>query len=106
MSDSFREEIERVIAEDDPEELQAVVIDVALASEDSEWALGCLIGMSQHADPTVRGKALIGFAHLVGRFDALDREAIDVRIEAGLADGNRYVREQAEAAREAMTEGA
>jgi hypothetical protein len=106
MPVDFRREIERAIEEDDAEELQGVVIDVALASEDGEWALACLVRMSQHADPTVRGNALIGFSHLVGRFGHLDRSRIEERIEAGLKDGSQFVHEQAEAAREALAERA
>jgi hypothetical protein len=102
MSDEFKREIEAVIDEDDVEELLGAVIDIAMAAEDAEWAQQSLLRLADHADTTVRGNAIIGFAHLAERFGALDRERVEPILQAALRDPKEHVREQAEAALDAL----
>jgi hypothetical protein len=102
MSDEFRKAIEVAIGDDDPEELLGVIIDVALAAEDVDWAQDCFLRLADHADTTVRGNAMVGFAHLAERFGELDAARVRPILEAGLRDREQYVREQAEAAVEAL----
>ena len=71
MDDEMKLEIEATIAEDDPEELLGVIIELALSAEDLEWAEDCCIRLAKHSDTNVRGNAIIGFAHLAERFGDL-----------------------------------
>ena len=100
--DEFKIEIEAAIAEDDPEELLGVIIDLALAAEDADWAENCCIRLAVHDDTDVRGNAIIGFAHLAERFGGLNREKVLPVIEAARHDPKEYVRDQAEAALEVL----
>jgi hypothetical protein len=102
MSDEFRNVIEAAIAEDDPEELLGVIIDVAMAAEDADWAQDCFLRLADHADTNVRGNVMVGFAHLAERFGALDAARVRPILQAGQRDPKQYVREQAEAAMEAL----
>ena len=104
MSDSMKQEIERVIAEDDPEELLGVVIEIAMAADDRPWAEGRLVQLAGHADTNVRGNAVIGLANLAARLGGLDRDRVAPALSAALADEKEYVREQAEAAQAMLRE--
>ena len=50
MQDEFKADVEQRIAEDDPEELLGVIIDLAMAAEDGEWAETCCLRLAQHSD--------------------------------------------------------
>lgn len=97
-----RAEIEAALAADDPEELLGVIIDLAMAGEDQEFAEDCCIRLAAHADTNVRGNAIVGFAHLAQRFGDLDRERVLPVIEGALRDEKEYVRDQAEVARDEL----
>jgi hypothetical protein len=94
-----RAEIEAILANDDPEELLGVIIDLAMAAEDREFAEDCCIRLAAHSNTDVRGNAIVGFAHLAQRFGDLDRERVLPVVEAALSDKKEYVRDQAEVAR-------
>ena len=98
MTDTFKQEIEAAIEADDTEELLSVVIDIALAGEDSIWAVGCLLELADHPNEGVRGNALIGMVHLVQRFPQMDRSQILDRIRLAAEDPELHVREQADSA--------
>ena len=98
QDEAFRSEIEAVIEEDDIEEVLGATIEIALGSSDPIWATECLIRLAQHPDTDVRGNAMIGFAHLAGRFEDFEKEKALPVLEAGLQDLKPHVREQAEAA--------
>jgi len=102
MSEELEREIEAVIDEDDPEELVGAIIEIAMAAENAAWAQQSLLRLAGHPDATVRGNAVIAFAHLADRFGALDREQVDPVLRAALNDPKEYVREQAEAALDAL----
>ena len=103
-AESFRKEIETVIEEDELEEVLSATIDIALASPDADWAIDCLIRLAGHADTDVRGNAMIGFAHLAGRFGELPKEKVAPVLQAGLRDPRSHVREQAGAALDELGE--
>jgi len=105
VSDAWKREVDTAIAADDPEELLGVVIDIALASDDPAWAMERLVALARHPNTDVRGNALIAFAHLASRFDTVDRAAIVGVLRGARTDGERYVREQAEAALDELGEG-
>ncbi len=100
----FKAEIEAAIAGDDPEELLGVIIDLALGADDADWAEDCCLRLAQHPNTDVRGNAVIGFAHLAERFGGLNREKVLPVLEAARSDPKEYVRDQAEAALEALAE--
>lgn len=104
MDDELKSEIEAIIADDDPEELLGVIIELALSAEDAEWAEDCCIRLARHADTNVRGNAIIGFAHLAERFGELDRSKVEPIVVAALQDPKQYVRDQAEVAKDALTQ--
>jgi len=103
-ADSFRKAIETVIEEDELDEVLSATIDIALASTDADWATDCLIRLARHADTDVRGNAMIGFAHLAGRFGELPQEKVAPVLRAGLRDSKSHVRAQAEAALDELGE--
>jgi hypothetical protein len=92
-----REEVEAVLARDDPDELLRAVLAVALQSEESEWAGSVCLRLASHRHFNVRGNAILGFGHLARRYRRLDPAAGEI-IEAGLRDVDPYVRGQADAA--------
>ena len=53
--------------------------------------------IASHPHFNVRGNAVLGFSHLARRFGRLDSAAREI-IEAGLRDGDSYVRGHANAA--------
>ncbi len=105
MSDEFKREIDAVLSEGDPEEVLGVVIEIALAGEDASWSQERLLDLAQHENTDVRGTALIALAHLVERCEGLDMPRIEAAIERGMRDEKQFVREQAEAARDAISGG-
>jgi hypothetical protein len=91
-------EIEAALAADDPEELLGIIIDLAMAAEDREFAEQCCIRLASHTNTDVRGNAIVGFAHLAARFGELDKETVLPVVVNALADDKEYVRDQAEVA--------
>src|SRR4029079_34490 len=92
-----RAEVEAALTRDNPEELLKAVIAVALHSEDLDWASSICVRLASHPHFNVRGNAVLGFSHLARRFGRLDSAAREI-IEAGLRDGDSYVRGHADAA--------
>lgn len=102
--EAFRNEIEAVVVEDDPDELLGATIEIAMAAQDFAWATEVLILLAEHPNTDVRGNALIGFAHLAERFGALDRAAVEPVLREGLLDSKAHVRDQAQAALDELAE--
>jgi hypothetical protein len=69
-----------------------VPIGVSLNADDLGWAESVCVQLSAHPDPTVRGNAVLGFAHLARRFGSLNMLVVGPIIEAALADPAEYVR--------------
>lgn len=96
--DRFDEDDVRAALErDDPEELGYVAIAVGLEAPDWAVANGLCLRLARHADPTVRGNALLGFGHLARRFGNVSDEARAL-VKAGLTDGDPHVRAHSESA--------
>ena len=94
MSAPFEAALER----DDPFELQDMVLQIALESEDQEWAEWACARLARHRNANVRGNALQGFGHLARRFGRLDPKRARPLIENGLHAHHEYIREQAASA--------
>ena len=66
----LRSRIEKALERDDPVELEQLVIEVALESDDRIWAECTCAQLARHRSAGVRGGALLGFGHLARRFGA------------------------------------
>lgn len=101
MSDSelaLHRRTQAALERDDPIELERVVIEVALESEEREWAELTCAQLARHRSAGVRSGALLGFGHLARRFGALDRRRVQRLVERGLFAQHELVRERAESA--------
>jgi hypothetical protein len=96
----LRRRFDGAVERDDPGELQRIVIEVALESEDREWAECSCAQLARHRNAQVRGNALLSFGHLARRFGVLDRRRVQRLVETGLFAHHEYVRRQAESAAE------
>lgn len=94
----LRQRADDAILRDDPLELEALILELALRSTQREWAESCCAQLSRHRNALVRGNALAGFAHLARRFGQLDVHRVKRRVELALWDRHEYVRAQAESA--------
>ena len=96
----LRSHTEAALERDDPVELERLVIEVALGSEDRVWAEYTCAQRARHRSAGVRGGALLGFGHLARRFGALDRRRVHRLVEIGLFAHNELIRDRAESAAE------
>ena len=87
--------VEEALLRDQPIELQDVVLDVALESDDGDWAEHCCARLAKHRNAVVRGNAIAGLGHLARRFGHLNERRVKRLIEIGLFDRNEYVRDKA-----------
>ncbi len=94
----LRSRIEKALERDDPVELEQLVIEVALESDDRIWAECTCAQLARHRSAGVRGGALLGFGHLARRFGALDRRRVHRLVEIGLFAPNELVRDRAHSA--------
>ena len=83
---------------DQPVELEPLVVEVALESEDRVWAECTCAQLARHRNAGVRSGALRGFGHLAQRFGALDRRRVQRLVERGLYAQHELVRANAESA--------
>lgn len=97
---ALRSRTDAALERDDPVELERLVVEVALESNDRVWAECTCAQLSRHRSAGVRGGALLGFGHLARRFGALDRRRVHRLVELGLFAQNELVRDQAESAAE------
>jgi hypothetical protein len=90
------------LARNDPAELLYLPISLSMdppEETDPGLAEAVCLQLSAHADPTVRGNAILGFGHLARTVGAFrDAAAVRAAVSAGLVDPNSYVRGQADAA--------
>ncbi len=96
--DPLMQRFDDALERDDSIELQRLALEVALESEEREWAETGLARLAKHHNANVRGNALAGFGHLARRFGILDRNRVQRLIENGLHADHEYVREQDESA--------
>jgi hypothetical protein len=86
--------VEAVLARGDPEELLYAPIVVSLDPPDCAWSFNICRTLATHADPRVRGNAILGFGHLARTCGDLQRDVAPL-IEAALNDPEEYVRHHA-----------
>lgn len=94
------EEIETALSKDDPKELLYVVLSVALYSEDSDYAEKICVQLSKHKNFNVRGNAILGFSHIARIHGKLNENLVKSIIIKALKDKSKYVREQADGAKD------
>ena len=94
----LRSRAAKALERDDPVELEQLVIEVELESEDRTWAEWTCAQLARHRSAGVRGGALLGFGHLARRFGALDRRRVQRLVEIGLFAHNELVRDRAHSA--------
>lgn len=97
LAERSPDEVEAALRDGAPDQLATVVLAAALYAEDGAWAESVGLRLATHADPTVRGNAVLGFGHLARRFGALSPGAV-ARVDIARSDPDAYVRSQAEAA--------
>ena len=88
-------ELEAALVRDDPEELARHVLSAALYLDDAAMATAYCVRLADHADPTVRGNALLGFAHIARIHRSLDRACSVPLVQRGRNDTHEWVRMQA-----------
>ncbi len=93
-----KQDVERAIERDVPDELLRIVIGVSQNAPDLEWAQAMCVELSRHPHFNVRGNAVLGLGHLARRFGGLDERVVKPIIEAALRDADDYVRGQADTA--------
>ncbi len=96
----FRRRVEAAFERDDPQELEDLVLEIALDAHEREWAQACCAELARHRNANVRGNALVGFGHLARRFGQLDPQRIKRIVSIALWDRSDYVRRQARSAAE------
>ena len=96
-----KEEVEKAIYKDNPNELLYAVLSVALYSADSDYAEKICVQLSKHKNFNVRGNAILGFGHMARIHGKLDKKRVKPIIENALKDKNEYVRGQADGAADA-----
>ena len=94
------DQIEECIERNDPRELLYAVLSAALYSEDRAFAENVCIRLAGHEHFNVRGNALLGFAHIARIDERLNEHEVRPLIERGLTDPDKFVRGQAEDARD------
>jgi len=94
----FSQEMEKILARNDPEELLSLPIALSLYSEDFEEAQSLCIRLAHHPHYNVRANALLGFGHLARRFGRLNRAIVTPLVKKGQDDPEEFVRDQANSA--------
>ena len=92
-----RADVDRALLRDNPAELSVVSLSVSIHSEDAAWAESVCLRLATHADPNVRGNAVLSLGHLARIQGRLGRASV-AAVEAALQDVDSYVRGQATAA--------
>jgi hypothetical protein len=81
------------------EDLRLIPIVVTLhGTPDARWSELICVRLASHADPVVRGNAVLGLGHLARTAGTLDRATCTAVVSAALLDSVPYVRGQAHAA--------
>ena len=96
-----REDVTAVLCRGQAEELLYVPIVVGLNAPDCgpEWAENVCLRLAGHQDPTVRGNALLGLAHIARTCRILRNVRSVQAVEDGLRDPEPYVRGHAQEAK-------
>ena len=89
------DDVERVIADNDPADLAFVPIVVSMDPPDAAWAAEVCRRLSAHPHEWVRGNALTGFGHLARTTGELDDAVVIPIVQAALTDPSPVVRSKA-----------
>jgi hypothetical protein len=92
------EDVEAVLARDDPQEVLHVPIVVSLSPPDSAWAEAVCVLLASHPHPAVRGNAVLGLGHLARICRRLDEAVVRPVVERALRDECPQVRGKAQGA--------
>ena len=87
-----KEDVGSAIERDNSDELATIPISVSLYATDLAWASETCVRLASHAQPGVRGNAVLGFGHLARRFGRLDLVQVLPIVERSLQDSDPYVR--------------
>jgi hypothetical protein len=95
-----REQVEQVIARDEPEEVLHAPIVVGMNAPDCgrEWAESVCFRLARHEHFNVRGNAVLGLAHIARTCRALNTEIAIPLVSRALEDPHEYVRSHASSA--------
>ena len=93
-----RGDAEAALRRDDPTELLRVPLAASLHTDDRQWAEQLCARLAMHADPYVRGNAILGFGHLARRFGMVDWQLVQPLLQRALTDPHPHVRGQAASA--------
>jgi HEAT repeat protein len=91
-------EVEAALERGEPEELARTSLAAALHSGSAEWAQDVCLRLAQHPEPSVRGNAVLALGHIARLHRRLDEQRVRPVITRALADGDAFVRGQADAA--------
>jgi hypothetical protein len=94
----LEERFENAVQRDDPFELQDLILEIALDSDERLFAECCCAQLTKHRNAEVRGNALRGLGHLARRFGILDPNRVRPLIQTGLYARHEGVRREAESA--------
>ena len=94
-SDWTESDVEQCVLNED-DRLDSAPLVATLYGDNCAWAAQICLRLLRHADPTVRGNAVLGLGHLARRFSdlVLDDETADA-VGRALNDANSYVRNHA-----------
>ena len=93
-------EIEKALADNNPDELLYVVLSVALYSDDFEYAENFCIQLSNHEHFNVCRNAIQGFGHIARIHGKLNENKVKPIIEKALKNKNKTVRGNANDAKD------
>ncbi len=86
------------LGRNDPDELQLVLITIALTLPDPLFVQTVCIRLSNHCHSRVRGNAVTSLGYLARHYRMLDEQAVKPIIESALHDADEYVLASAKSA--------
>ena len=92
----LKEDVERVIYENNPDDLLYVPLVVSMDPPDFDWAENICIQLAEHPNFNVRGNAILGFSHLARVCGKLNENIVRPIIEKALNDQDEYVKGHAQ----------
>lgn len=92
----LKEDVQKVIDENNSEDLLYVPIVITMDPLDFDWAENICVTLSEYPDFNVRGNAILGFSHLARVCGKLNENIVRPVIERALNDENEYVKGHAQ----------
>jgi hypothetical protein len=97
---SLNDKVEKIIAEGNIKEVSALIIEIAMFAEDSDWAEDICLRLATHENANIRGNAILGFGHIGRVHRKLNEAKVKPLIKAALTDKDEYVRGHAHCAKD------